>query len=1025
MTMDYKDSIFLPKTDFDLRANLPTKEPEILKSWTAQKLWEKIKADKKDKPRYVLHDGPPYANGHLHMGHALNKILKDVVNRSRLLMGKNSHYIPGWDCHGLPIEWQIEEQYRKAKKNKDDVPLIEFREECRKFAKNWVDTQSAEFQRLGILGEWDQPYMTMKFDSESRIVGEIHKFAQNGGLYRGLRPVMWSVVEKTALAEAEVEYMDHTSDTIYVKFPVTLPSPVSSTAFPRPTSDDIKALEKETELYKIFNGAYVVIWTTTPWTIPANRAVAYGRDTSYVVVEVTAISEGSFAKVGNKLILAKNLVEKIAKEAGFESKSILELKGGDLGSARLELRHPLYNMGFPLSTAKEGRETPIFSGDFVTDDAGTGFVHIAPSHGEDDFNLWRAQRGVDTIPMSVNGDGTYYPTVPYFGDAELKLNVLGKGERSANDAVIAKLKEAGNLLAQNKVVHSYPHSWRSKAPLIFRATPQWFIAMDRPFIDKNNEKKSLRDVAMQAIADTAFFPDAGRNRLGAMVGSRPDWCISRQRAWGVPIAIFAHKVTGDILVDDNVLKRTVDIIEKEGCDAWYTRPVSDFLGSQYDPQEYEQVRDIVDVWFESGSTHAFVLKPEGIEQADIYLEGSDQHRGWFQSSLLEGCGTLGRAPFREILTHGFVLDEKGRKMSKSLGNVIAPEDILKNYGADILRLWVVSADYSEDLRIGETVLKQQADRYRRIRNTLRYLLGALGQEKVAPVAYETLPELEKLVLHQLAHLSEKLLDRATNYDFTSYIDLVHDFCNRTLSSLYFDIRKDSLYCDGKNSKDRQATIYVMDQIFEFVTRWLAPVLCFTADEAYGHRHPGESIHLKEYLAVPNEWLQPEKVVLWLESLYVRSHVLHVLEEIRAAKKIGSSLEASVKIHFHKITDINGKTVENNDFDFKNYFKDIDFKKMTMVSALEMDEKPYVSGRSFSMDISSFLQSESKLFGVEVSTITSDVVFNKKYHVSVDAEPVSIPAEGQKCGRCWMILPEVGKHADHPELCDRCHDVVIG
>ncbi|HET6307996.1 MAG TPA: isoleucine--tRNA ligase, partial [Rhodopila sp.] len=752
---DYRDTVFLPQTSFPMRGDLPKKEPQILAKWEAMDLWGKIRAASAGKPLFILHDGPPYANGHLHIGTALNKILKDVVNRTRQMAGYDANYIPGWDCHGLPIEWKIEEQYRAKKQDKDAVPILDFRAECRAYADHWMGVQAAEFRRLGVEGAWRERYATMDRGSEAAIAGEICKFLLNGALYRGLRPVMWSPVEKTALAEAEIEYHDHTSTTIWVRFPVVKAS--------------VPAVE----------GASVVIWTTTPWTMPGNRAVAAGAEFDYAVVVVDAVGEGSLALVGEKIVVAAALLESVLKDTGVTAHTVKAVvKGSDL--AGTVMAHPLRGRGYE-------QDTPLLLAEFVTTEAGTGFVHIAPGHGEDDFVLGKAH-GIE-VPETVGDDGTFNPWVPLFSGAHVY---------KAADPVCAALTEAGALLGRGKIVHSYPHSWRSKAPLIFRATPQWFIAMDG--------EHRIREKALAAIAATQFVPDQGRNRIGSMVAARPDWCISRQRAWGVPIPVFVEKRTGEPLRDPAVVERIIEAFEAEGADAWYSSPASRFLGNGYDPADYEQVMDIVDVWFESGSTHAFVLEKRGLPwPADLYLEGSDQHRGWFHSSLLEAVGTRGVAPFKAILTHGFVNDEKGRKMSKSLGNTTAPEEVAKQFGVDILRLWVMSSDTTDDLRIGQEILKQQAELYRRLRNTLRWVLGSLdgfSADEIVPVA--EMPELERWVLHRIAEFDEQLRAAVESYDWTGVYPDIHNFCATDLSAFYFDIRKDAVYCDRPDSVRRRA-----------------------------------------------------------------------------------------------------------------------------------------------------------------------------------------------------------------------------
>ena len=885
---EYRQTVFLPKTEFPMRGGLPTKEPEIINKWNTENLYQKMRDAGKGKEKYILHDGPPYANGNIHIGHAVNKILKDVVVKSYSMMGYDAPYVPGWDCHGLPIEWKIEEKYRAEGKNKDDVDILTFREECRKFAREWVNTQSDQFRRLGVTGDWSDPYLTMTNPAEAAIVKEIHKFALNGGLYKGLKPVMWSTVEKTALAEAEVEYAEHKSITVWVKFPV---------------------VETKDERLKDAN---VVIWTTTPWTLPSNRAVAYGHF-NYVAMKIGAVEEGGKANVGDVLIVAEELLEQVCKDAKISEHEIVhELKGEDFEGTICA--HPLRGQ------AENGYfdyDVPMLYADFVTTEAGTGFVHCAPSHGADDFILGK-EHGLE-ITDNVTDDGKFRPHVPLFAGLEIydQNGKMGPG----NFAPIKALDEVGMLVAKGSVRHEYPHSWRSKAPVIFRATPQWFIGMDTPVTlsdtpvilsdseeSQNDKAETIRDRALNAIKDTKWVPAKGEARITAMIEKRPDWCISRQRAWGVPIALFLHKETGEVLIDADVFERISDIFESEGSDAWWSENPQKFLGDKYNAEDYTQVFDIVDVWFESGSTHAFVCeareelrRPEGKRTANLYLEGSDQHRGWFHSSLLESCGTRGTAPYDAVLTHGFVLDEKGYKMSKSLGNVVDPLKVMEQSGADILRLWTLTSDYAEDIRIGKDTLKNTSDLYRRIRNTLRFLLGALdGFTKDEAVEFfddpKQLPELEQYVLHMLAEMDEFVRDCITNYEFGKLANRLHHFCNNDLSAFYFDIRKDSLYCDRPDDETRRACRSVMAVIFNGLSAWLAPILCFTAEEAWQHRPAGvfervDSVHLREFPEVPKGWKNDVLANKWSEILKARKAVLEAIEPLRAEKTIRSSLEA--------------------------------------------------------------------------------------------------------------------------------------
>ncbi len=854
---DYSETLFLPKTDFPMRAGLPQKEPEILARWAKLDLYGTLRAAAKGRPRFVLHDGPPYANGNIHIGHALNKILKDVVTRSQQMLGYDSNYVPGWDCHGLPIEWKIEEEnYRAKGKPKPDfsnaAALVEFRRECRAFAAHWIDVQRAEFIRLGVTGDWAHPYTTMDNFAEAQIARELMKFAANGTLYRGSKPVMWSVVEKTALAEAEVEYEDYTSDTAWVKFPVRH-APFG------PFAD----VPEATKILHALQQASVVIWTTTPWTIPGNRAISFSPKISYGLYEVLDAPTDNWAKVHDRLVLADKLALDVLRQARVTAYKKLS----DLDTELLSFvicDHPLKGKGYDFAV-------PLLAGDHVTDDTGTGFVHTAPGHGREDFDVWTANAsklerwGINTnIPYTVDADGRFTDQAPGFAG---KRVLTEKGEKGdANEAVIKALIDAGMLLARGRLKHQYPHSWRSKKPVIFRNTPQWFIAMDKG-IDKPHD--TLRHRALTAIKATRWVPAAGQNRITGMIESRPDWVISRQRAWGVPIALFIRdKPDGsvEILQDPEVNVRIIEAFEDEGADAWYAPGARErFLGKLAN-EGWQKVDDILDVWFDSGSTHAFVLedprafpslahikrKADGGDEVVMYLEGSDQHRGWFQSSLLESCGTRGRAPFDVVLTHGFVLDEDGRKMSKSLGNVTAPQDVIKQAGADILRMWVCAADYADDLRIGPEILKTTVDTYRKLRNTLRWMLGNLAHFQAADrVATEKMPELERLMLHRLAELDPPIRQAYADFDYKRIFAVLNAFMTVDLSAFYFDIRKDALYCDPYSSATRKACLTVLDHLFRATVCWLAPMLCFTAEEAWLAREPNaQSVHLEPFPQVP-------------------------------------------------------------------------------------------------------------------------------------------------------------------------------
>jgi isoleucyl-tRNA synthetase len=940
---DYRSTLFLPSTDFPMKAGLPDAEPKWLKRWEETGLYAKLRRNAQGSRLFVLHDGPPYANGEIHIGTALNKILKDFVVRSRQMLGYDAPYVPGWDCHGLPIEWKIEEEYRAKGKSKDEVPINELRAQCRAFALNWIDVQREQFKRLGCTGLWERPYTTMAFAAEAQIVRELHKFVMNGLLYRGSRPVMWSPVEKTALAEAEVEYHEKSSPQIYVKFPV-LTGP-----------DAVK-------------NASIVIWTTTPWTIPGNRAIAYSPTLPYGVYEITAAEEGSSAKSAEMLLLADGLAEQVAKHAKMQLKRIagVDAKG-------VTARHPFHGSGYEFAV-------PLLPGEHVTADTGTGFVHTAPGHGEDDFEF--ARKFKIEVPFTVGEDGAFFGHVPLFAGKRV-LTPEGK-DGDANGAVIKELIARGALLSKGTLRHQYPHSWRSKAPVIFRATPQWFAAIDKPFAGSNDA--TLRELAVGAIAATRWYPRAGENRIGAMVRDRPDWVLSRQRAWGVPIAVFVDKKTGELLRDESVNAQIAAVFEEEGADAWFNSPPQRFLGER-DASEYEQVRDILDVWFDSGSTHAFVVENPIDERwprkqrADLYLEGSDQHRGWFQSSLLESCGTRGRAPYEAVLTHGFVLDEQGRKMSKSLGNVVAPQKIAQQNGAEILRLWVASSDFTEDLRIGPEIIKASVESYRRLRNTIRFMLANLeGFNESERIAHEAMPELERFVLARLAALDHDMRAHYESYDFNRVFSGLFNFATNDLSAFYFDIRKDALYCDPKASTRRRAARTTIDALFNHLTTWLAPLLVFTMEEAWTTRYGlDDSVHLHRFLQTPPEWKNEALIATWDRVRDLRRVVTGALELRRAAKEIGSSLEANPTLYLE------------------------DPKDAALFDRINLPEIAITSGAR-----------------VEIGQGPGDAL--RLPDVS-GASVVFAAAVGRKCGRCWMILEEVGHNADHTDLCRRCSSVV--
>ncbi|RJX69183.1 isoleucine--tRNA ligase [Tsuneonella suprasediminis] len=963
---DYRDTVFLPKTDFPMKAGLPQKEPGILARWQDAKLYEQLRAARADREKFILHDGPPYANGDMHIGHALNHVLKDMVCRTQNLLGKNAPYVPGWDCHGLPIEWKVEEQYRKKKRNKNEVPPREFRAECRAYAQHWVDTQREQLKRLGIMGDWDNPYLTMDFQAEATIVAELMKFAESGNLYRGSKPVMWSPVEETALAEAEVEYEDITSTQIDVAFEI-VESPIPELV-----------------------GAHAVIWTTTPWTIPVNQALAYGPDVEYVAHHGRQHRQIDFGKPPSPdnlelvwegiVVIAARLFEEFRGRTAFVPDDIFKPlwsgKGSDL--AGTVARHPMHHLG-----GFYAKPRPFLPGDFVTTDSGTGLVHMAPDHGEDDFDLCRAN-GIEP-QFAVMADGRYRDDWPWLGgDDDRRRSVINANFNAPDGPICSDLREVGALLAASAdYKHSYPHSWRSKAKVIYRCTPQWFVPMDKPgMVDLpetpaeqrwDNEggapehSGTLRQIALESIAKTRFVPEKGRNRIGSMVEGRPDWVLSRQRAWGVPITLFVKAGTGEYLQDAEVNARVIAAVREEGVDAWDEARKAEFLGADYNPDDYEMITDILDVWFDSGCTHAFVLEsgrwPDMQWPADLYLEGSDQHRGWFQSSLLESSATRGRAPYNAVLTHGFTMASDGRKMSKSLGNTIDPLKVMEQYGADIIRLWALSVDFTEDHRIGDEILKGVADQYRKLRNTFRYLLGALDGFDHASEAVDPadMPELERYMLDRLVALDGVLRRAVDDFDFNEYTRALVDFTNEDLSAFFFDVRKDRLYCDAPGGIERRAYRTVLDVLFQALIRYAAPVLVFTAEEVWSTRFPdGGSVHLTEWHPLPAEWRNDALAARFAAMRELREDVTEAIEPLRRDKTIRSSLEADVTVPAAAVPE---------------GFTDYDLAELFITATV-------ARGQSDSVTVSR----------------TSD----------------------HKCGRCWRLLPEV---AEDGALCGRCEDVV--
>jgi len=893
-TRDYRETLFLPKTDFPMRASLPKREPDWIARWNEIGLYRKQREAENAKGPYTLHDGPPYANGHIHMGTALNKILKDIVNRSHQMLGHDANYVPGWDCHGLPIEWKVEEEFRGKGRQKDDVPGSEFRTRCREYAAEWLDVQREEFKRLGVIGDWDNPYKTMNFESESIICGELLKIAGTGQLYRGSKPIMWSPVEQTALAEAEVEYQDKKATQIYVKFPVRKAATVNYVV--KGTAAD--NLEEE---ILALQGASIVIWTTTPWTIPANRAISFSNEITYGLYEVEELAESEFepwSSPGDKLLVADDLWEDVAK-AGLISKSKRLQDVHNRLLTGMICDHPLKDMDG--AEGKFDYAVPLLSGSHVTSDAGTGFVHTAPSHGEDDYGIWISNQkmleeiGIDPIvPMTLDDAGCYTDVMPARLQGLDVIRTSGKKrgqDGKANAEVIKALMETGNIMARGIMMLRDAHSWRSKAPVIRRATAQWFISMS---------KDGLRDKALKAIDDTAFWPDRGRNRIGTMVADRPDWLISRQRNWGVPITLIVDK-DGKLHTEradaDAINSRILAKVEEQGVDGWFDTPLEEFMPEDNDG--WEKVTDILDVWFDSGSTHAFCLKRRDDlpDRADLYLEGSDQHRGWFQSSLMESCAIYGEAPYKGVLTHGFVVDEKGFKMSKSLGNTMSPEDISKQYGAEIMRIWTASSDWANDLKIGKEIIQTSADAYRKLRNTLRYMIGALdGFDGSDTVEYADMPALEKWVLHRLSEITEEHEGWVRNHDHKKIFSTLFNFCTVDLSAFYFDIRKDALYCDPLDSTRRRACRTVMNEIFQRLTTWLAPIMCFTMEEVWQARHPSEdgSVHLELFRSCPDEWKNDDLASNIQAIRDFRVKAQEAIEPLRREGVIKSSLDASVK-----------------------------------------------------------------------------------------------------------------------------------
>ena len=977
-TIDYSKTLYLPETEFPMRAGLPQKEPEMAAKWKEMDLYKKLRASAAGREKFVLHDGPPYANGNIHIGHALNKVLKDVITRSFQMRGYDSNYVPGWDCHGLPIEWKIEEAYRAKGKDKNEVPINEFRQECRDFAQGWINIQAEEFRRLGIEGDFDNPYTTMAFHSEARIAGELLKIAMSGQLYRGSKPIMWSVVERTALAEAEVEYAEVESDTIWVKFPILRKI---EPGVPLEQGDEFRqeVIRQNSEGGALgdLRSASIVIWTTTPWTIPGNRAIAFSPKVEYALYQVTEAENDFGPRPGEKMVFAEKLAEESFKKAKLQYKKLRNVGADEL--ARLLCLHPLRQFG-------GGYEfwVPLLAGDHVTDDAGTGFVHTAPSHGREDFDAWMSNikeleaLGIDTkIPFPVDDAGFYTEDAPGFGPsaeggAARVLDDNGK-KGDANKRVIEALIEFSQLFARGRIKHDYPHSWRSKKPVIFRNTPQWFVYMDKDLGDAT----TLRTRALSAIDQTRFVPAGGQNRLRAMIEQRPDWVLSRQRAWGVPICVFAD-AEGNVLKDETVNARILEAFEKEGADAWFAEGAKErFLGNEHDGDKWQMVTDILDVWFDSGSTHTFTLedRPDLKWPADVYLEGSDQHRGWFHSSLLESCATRGRAPYNAVVTHGFTMAEDGRKMSKSLGNTVTPQEIMNQSGADILRLWVMNTDYWEDQRLGKTIIQTNIDAYRKIRNTIRWMLGTLAHDHGDDIAYADLPELERLMLHRLSELDQLVRKGYDEFDFKRIVRALSDFANVELSAFYFDIRKDALYCDAPSSPKRRAALYVIRKLFDCLVLWFAPMMPFTTEEAWLSRNASaESVHLEQFPVIPVDWANEAVAEKWKHVRTVRRAVTGALEVERKEKRIGSSLEAAPVVHV-------------GDPELLKALEGLDFAEICITSAITV-----VSG-----------DGPADAFRLDDGT-------------KVAVQPTL--AEGIKCARSWRITQDVGSDPAYPDVSAR-------
>ena len=927
--MDYKESLNLPQTDFPMKANLSKREPEILAKWEGMGLYHMLRKQGKGRPRYILHDGPPYANGNIHLGTALNKILKDMIVKSRQMSGFDAVYVPGWDCHGLPIEHQVD---RELGARKASMTQVEIRRHCRAYAERFIDIQRKEFKRLGVLGEWENPYLTMAYAYEATIARELGRFFERGSVIRSKKPIYWCASCRTALAEAEVEYHAHVSPSIYVKFPMT---------------------EKSRAQFPEFSGkpVYVLIWTTTPWTIPANLAITLHPDFEYVAVSVA----------DEIWILAAGLLENCMRLLGVQDYKILRnFRAADLRG--LACQHPFLD-----------RESILILGSHVTLEAGTGCVHTAPGHGREDYDM-ALEYGLD-IYSPIDDDGRFTKEVPFFE---------GQFVFDANKAVNAKLREVERLMLESDIEHSYPHCWRCKKPVIFRATEQWFIAMDR------NE---LRHKALAWIERVEWIPSWGKERIYNMIQNRPDWCISRQRSWGVPITVFTCSNCGRLLATPEVFRHVTALFEKEGADCWFDRDVKALLPPgtvcpECRSEDFRKEMDILDVWFDSGVSWAAVLEQRDTLRApaDLYLEGSDQHRGWFHSSLLAAVGTRDMAPYKSVLTHGFVVDGQGYKMSKSLGNVIAPEEIIRQYGAEVLRLWVSAEDYRDDIRISPDILKRLSEAYRRIRNTCRFLLGNLGD--FDPVAdalpYLQMDELDRFALIQLQDLIKKVRHAYDRFEFHRVYHALHNYCVVDLSSFYLDILKDRLYVSATRSNSRRSAQTALYQILTAVLKLMAPVLSFTAEEAWWHlpQRASETIHLESFPEIDPTLQDDDLNQRWQTILGIRSDVTRALEGARQTKVIGHPLDALVRL------------------------------------VLPEELRAAFSGQE------ELLRSVFIVSKVEFSPAPSLV--NAVDGIELPGLQVQIePAQGDKCERCWVRSEKVGQFSDHSTICDRCYGVVTG